>query len=170
MADHQLSLNRAIDEVAAQMTAGDARADFGARVLGRIPERRQLTWMWTLKPAAALALLAVATMTVQIIRTSRSDDTPQPPAIRVASAVTTGTAGDAATSVDRGQSHLPRVTPRISATEAAWYERTIPELAPIEALSINGIQPEALSIAQLEVNPLATTPLNVAPIDGKGVR
>lgn len=177
--DYGQSLNRAIDEVAARMTAGDAPDDLRMRVLRRIRERRQPVWLWTLKPAAALAILALATVAVQVIRTSRSIDTRQPPAVHVGTAATTTasttSAGNAAADLDRVSSRpvrtAPKPTPpRISAAEAAWRERAIPALAPIESLSIGSIQPEALSVPQLEVKPLASAPANVVSSDGKGVR
>jgi hypothetical protein len=169
-------LNRAIDDVAARMTAGDAPAGLRARVLGRIGDRRPSTWTWALKPVAALAALVLVGVTVQILRTSRPADRRDSPAAHLATATAPTTTGVAAATanVDRVSPPAPRVRPkpappRMSAAEAAWHERAIPALDAIAALSIDAIQPEALSIPQLEVKALATTPLVVAT-DGKGVR
>jgi hypothetical protein len=174
MGNHEPNLHRAIDAVAARMTADDAPADLGARVLDRIRGRRSPMWMWALKPAAALAVLAVAAITAQVMRTSRSVDQRQPAAEHLATSSATSTSAVAVPNLDRTPSRPARpnpapAKPRMSAAEAAWHERAIPALDAIAALSIDGIQPEPLSIPQLDVKALATAPL-VVPTDGKGVR
>jgi hypothetical protein len=63
MSDERLDLaiDRAIDEVARQMTEGEPPGGFRVRVIARLGDRPRQTWtIWTLAPVAAAALVIVA--------------------------------------------------------------------------------------------------------------
>src|SRR3954467_6766948 len=54
------AIDRAIDEVAAQMAAGQPSASFRAEVMQRLHQRRGVRWWWMVSPVAAVAVLVCA--------------------------------------------------------------------------------------------------------------
>jgi len=56
------AIDRAIDEVAAEMTAGQPSTSFRVEVMERLNQRREVRWWWMLSPVAAVAMLVGAVL------------------------------------------------------------------------------------------------------------
>ena len=165
--DAHSDVNRAIDAVAARMTAVEPSANLRVRVLTRLDERPARRWVWTLAPAAAtVAVVAVAT-TLVVRRPARvAPETPAitsaPSAAPAASGALEPAANVVSVAVSRGSARSSATT-----TAASWNDQVLPALSKPALLSVGSIQPDALGIAQLSVEPLvAEAPLTVPPIDG----
>ena len=66
------AVDRAIDEVAAEMTAGQPGPAFRREVEKRLDQRRDVRWWWMVSPIAALAVLVCAVwFGPEVIRSSK---------------------------------------------------------------------------------------------------
>jgi hypothetical protein len=154
MADH---IDRAIDEEAHALTAGEPDAAFRARIVARLdqdgPARR--AW-WIVAPLAAAATIAIA-VTMWSMRDRTTPAAPNPAVAR--------------RETPAPQPRPPRVdTPaapeRTTAANAARAERTAPpRAARNRGASVTAGPSEASVVAELAPPPLDVPSIAVAPID-----
>jgi hypothetical protein len=176
MADH---IDRAIDEEAHALTAGEPDAAFRARIVARLdqdgPARR--AW-WIVAPLAAAATIAIA-VTMWSMRDRTTPAAPNPAMAR--------------RETPAPQPRPPRVdtsaAPQRTTANAARAERTAPPrgardraanvmAGPIEASAVTELAPPPLDVPSIAVAPIdrgpslqldqlaAIAPIAVAPLDG----
>ena len=146
-----------LDRVAAEMTAGAPTGEFRARVLaGLEPPRPRIKIATFVGAAAAIGLVALTAAVLTERRLHRTEaQASRASAPAWASAPQVEAQGDAkATSTDRPEVAEPGWAPPESSVKA------LPPLEPLEALSVDSIQPEKLSIPQLTVQAIVMPAVN----------
>ena len=150
-----------IDVVARHMTAAEPSADFRARVVAQLPDRRPATRRWMVVPACAAAALAIGIVVVsnrpQLIPSTlpvaasvavvRSEPATAGAVTRIENALQT-------TSVRRRSATLQVLPPEESQADRDWLNRAVPPLLPADPIVLGAIQPSAISIAPITVNPI----------------
>jgi hypothetical protein len=161
-------LDRAIDDAARQLTAGDPPLHFRAAVIARLGKSGRAERRWLIAPLAAAAVLAGLFV---IERAHRGNEIPVRPAVRPADIALRRTAD------------APPVRPAAADTSAAATVRAAPRRlppAPIDPSPVTALAPDALAVAPLVVGDLESgpstrldplqpiAPLAIAPLDAEG--
>lgn len=169
------SLDRVIDDVARDFTAGEPCTDFRAHVLDRVSAAKRtsapIAGSWALRTAAAAAAIATVAAGITLWRAPHEAS----PVPRISSA---SGAGPSTTPMADARSDATPIAPRAAARRpgapqvspglSAWRDRAIPALAGIEPIGVGDIQPAGLSVSQLSVTPLDIAPMVVEPIGDGG--
>ena len=152
-------LDRAIDEVARELTSGAPRAGFDARVRARIAETpAPFRWTW---PLAAVTALALATV-VYLWQPAK----PTPDGSRVVR-VTPSSEGGASPSGPRArteQNERGRITP---ARRTTPHRRAVPD-RPTIRIPIEEDAPQIAALAQmpdLTLEPIELTEITIPPLE-----
>jgi hypothetical protein len=170
-----LAVDRAIDEVARQMTVGEPSSDFRARVVARLDagDRPPRFWpaAWILSPIAAAAVVAV---TIFVARGFQPRDrSPERAALLPSSQSTVARATPLVESVGRPQPSAPSAEAvlegpalRRSRPPGHAYATTpeIDALAPprleVTPLGVEALPTESIAVTQLDaIAPIAVEPL-----------
>jgi hypothetical protein len=176
MSDERLDLaiDRAIDEVARQMTAGELSSDFRARVVERIEGRGpHRTWRaaWTLSPVAVAAAILVAILVarpfkgrdpapVSANQTVRLTDSAKAPAVQKPDIAYEGLPDTVRKSVRRPGPFGPGGASEIDALA--------PPRLDVAPLGVEALPTESVAVPQLDaIAPIAVEPLPTTdhPID-----
>lgn len=161
-----MKLDHAIDHVARRMTQVEDDDQLAQRILRALPARRT-RWFWTLAPGFAVAL-ALSSLVVLLTfdggstKVLRTESSRRPMVAFNALAVTART--PAVEPVLNGRRTLvePPLNDRRTLVEPPDYERSLPALDALAALSISSLAPQALPDAQaLTLEPLSIAPLSV---------
>jgi len=162
------AVDRAIDEVARQMTVGEPSSDFRARVVARLDagDRPQRFWptAWTLSPIAAAAVVAVA---IFAARGFEPRVAPQPSSPSVIARTTppvesVGRPGPSAPSAEAGPKGP---APRRAQQRGQTYTRSeIDALAPprleVAPLGLEALPTGLIAVPKLDaIAPIAVEPL-----------
>jgi hypothetical protein len=170
-------LDRLIDDVAKQLTAGQPSSDFRARVIARLDPQPRFAWrpLWIVAP---LGTLAVAVLVVLVARPFQGRDRgAESPAPRQSSQAAKTETAPAAPTPDGTTVRLPPSPPRgfhgtgrpdtrsnLSSGEAAVAALAPPPLEPpsigVQALGVDRLHTESIAITELD----AITPIAVAPL------
>ena len=163
-------IDRAIDEVARQLTEGEAPGALRARVMARLDEPRGSMWRSprVLVPIAAAAAIAIAIAGVIVVRDRRPNISPITPTIETARRVDPPNATPPpTTSMTTTTTATTTAAVRLKAdTTSLMTPPSITALAPLASLDVAGIAvdaiapADALRIPQLEtIAPIAVDPL-----------
>jgi len=174
MSDEQL--DRLIDDVAREMTAGQPSSDFRARVIASLDRRPRRAW-WTFWIVAPLGTLAVAVLLMMVARPFQGRDRgAESPALRPSSEATKATTAPM-TQPDSRAVRLPPSPPRgfgetgkpgtrsnLSSDEAAVAGLAPPrlDLAPltVDAIRVDALTTDSIAVTQLDtITPIAVDPL-----------
>lgn len=189
-------LERAIDETARQMTAGEPGAAFTSKVLARLdegPAHRTSLWRrtpWVLAPVAAAAIIAIAAF-VTLSRTGRpsrpgpfgpgaanTEAGPKGPALQAQGREVTGPEKPATQTANQAG---PQGTPLQIANQAAPQRAAPGRPAPPPASGIDPLVPSSIAVALLAGDPIvpmdaiqpeplhAPVSLTLAPLDSDDV-
>lgn len=162
-------LDRSIDEVAREMTAGEPGSDFRARVVARLDERPRVAWkLWIPAVVAAVVLIAAAVASRQSPGTSlspvassvRLQPGPQAPTVRRTPDTTDGKS-PAASGLPRAATHSRVV--RVPVTPSPFDDDT-PSI-DLPRIAVDALPPDR----SLDLKPLDTiAPIAITPIDAEG--
>ncbi|MEP6782441.1 MAG: hypothetical protein ABI983_02160 [Acidobacteriota bacterium] len=157
-----IKLDDAIDDIARRMTQVEDDDQFAQRIVGALPERRA-RWYWMLAPGFALALLALVVLrsfnggSTGVLHTENASG---PIVAFNALAVTASTVTVEPSLNPRRTIVEPSLNDRRTYVEPPDYERSLPALEALDALSLPSLAPPALPDAlALTVEPLAIAPL-----------
>jgi hypothetical protein len=169
-------LDRLIDDVARQMTAGQPSSDFRARVIARLDRPPRRAW-WTSWIAVPLGAMAVTIIALAVARPFRGDRGASPAPRQSSQVVKTE---PAAPTPDGTTVRLPPSPPRgfrrtgrpdtrssLSSGEAAVAALAPPPLEPpsigVQALGVDRLLTESIAITELDaITPIAVEPLTTA--------
>ena len=174
-------LDRLIDDVARQMTAGQPSSDFRARVIASLDRPPRRAW-WTSWIAVPLGAMAVAMIALAVARPFKGDRGASPAPRQSSQAAKTETVPTAPTP-DGTTVRLPPSPPRgfggtgrpgtrsnLSSGEAAVAALAPPPLEPpsigVRALGVDRLHTESIAITELD----AITPIAVEPLTTDGER
>jgi hypothetical protein len=167
MTNHDL--DDLIDAAARRMTEADPPVDLPGRVMAQLGERPR-PWTWRLIPAGA-ALFALVMIAVFVVHRSMLPATSTVKVAAVGEPAPMSRPDPGASSLqDGGPGNEPvrslsvtrerRVaTTRIADVHAEWQARALPALRPLQALTLDRIQPDSLKIRPLETRPLVIAPI-----------
>jgi hypothetical protein len=163
-----LAIDRAIDEVARQMTVGEPSSGFRARVVARIAEggRPHRTWhaAWALSPIAAVAVVTVA---IFVARGFQPRVAPQPASQSVAARQTPPVEsvrrpGPAAPGADAGPKGraLRRAQQRGQTHTTSEIDALAPPRLEVAPLGLEALPTESIAVPHLDaIAPIAVVPL-----------
>jgi hypothetical protein len=155
------AIDRAIDEVAAEMAAGQPSASFRGEVMKRLDQPREVRWWWMVSPVAAVALLVCAVLFGP--DAVRSPKTPADMARRVP---LTGRATSLEGMTVAGHDPLPIIRqPSRQSAGPQQFDSAVAALAPppldIPLLTVDALGPaESIHVSSLE----SIAPITLAPI------
>jgi hypothetical protein len=162
-------IDRTIDDVAREMTAGDAAANLRARVLARIDhvdDRRQARPM-VVAVAAALMVVVIGAAAVMILRTritettaTKTTTTETTPPIVATTTTTPANAGQPTPRVPRPVTR-PHRRPRAVDTTPSDVAALAPPPLDVESIALGALEPPpSIEVEQLEtIAPIAIAPL-----------
>jgi hypothetical protein len=164
-----------VTAVAASMTRPAPDLDVAPGVLARLDARRGAGLAGhRLGLAVTIATLVVAAGAIWTSR-SMADAVPAvtgpgAPSLSGPAASMPGPGADAAAPAAARAAARPAAPADLGASERAWHERRIPELATPDAIPTPPIQPDAVALPLLALEPLAPTPLTLRPLDTERLR
>jgi len=168
-------LDRLIDDVAKQLTAGQPSSDFRARVIARLDRPPRRAW-WTSWIAVPLGAMAVTMIALAVARPFKGDRGVGPAPRQSSRAAKTETVPAAPTpdgttvrpppSPPRGfrGTGRPDTRSNLSSGEAAVAALAPPPLEPpsigVQALGVDRLLTESIAITELDaITPIAVEPL-----------
>jgi len=154
-------LDRAIDEIAAELTAGQPGASFRDDVMTRLDQRREVRWWWIMSPVAAVAMLVCALLFgPEAMRHSKSPaemGRPAPLISRAIAVAGTIAVGHDPIAVSAQPSHQSARPPAVDSAVAALA----PARMNIPLLTVEALEPaESIRVSSLET----IAPITLAPI------
>ena len=152
------AIDRAIDEVARQMTVGEPSSDFRARVVARLDagDRPQRFWpaAWILSPIAAAAVVAVA---IFVARGFQPRVAPQPSTESVVARTTPPV--ESAEAGPKGPA-LRRAQQRGHIYTTSEIDALAPPRLEVAPLGLEALPTRSIAVPQLDaIAPIAVEPL-----------